>query len=84
MCGRRVLCISLILFLLFSQWSAISYGDESASSGPESILAKYHEIEKELEIISGTVPFYVESSVNKNTSHVDKRWTPEIGQLYKV
>ena len=63
--------LSLILFLLFSQWSTISYGDESARSGPESIFAKYHETEKELEIISGTVPFYVESSVNKNTSHVD-------------
>jgi hypothetical protein len=57
MCGRRVPCFSLILFLLFSQWSAISYADESPRSGPESILAKYHEIEKELEIISGIVPF---------------------------
>jgi hypothetical protein len=53
--------------LLFSQWSAISYGDESPLSEPESILAKYHEIEKDLEIISGIIPLYVESSVNKNT-----------------
>lgn len=56
MCGRRIQCFCLILFLLFSQWSAISYGDESPRSGPESILAKYQPIEKELEIISGIVP----------------------------
>ncbi len=69
--GNRVLCLFLISFLLFSQWGAISYGDDSPRSGPESLLDKYHEIEKELEKNSGPVPFYVESSVNKNASYVD-------------
>lgn len=69
--GNRVLCLFLISFLLFSQWSAISYGDDSSRSGPESLLGKYHDIQKELEKNSGPVPFHVESSVNKNASHVD-------------
>lgn len=67
---NRVLCVFLISFLLFSQWSAISYGDGSRS-GPESLLDKYHEIEKELEKNSGPVPFHVESSANKKATRVD-------------
>jgi hypothetical protein len=69
--GDRVLCLFLISFLLFSQWGAISYGDDSSRSGPESLLDKYHEIEKELENNSGPVPFHIESSVDTNASHVD-------------
>jgi hypothetical protein len=69
--GNRVLCLFLISFLLFSQWGTISYGDDSSRSGPGSLLYKYHEIEKERENNSGAVPFYIESSVNKNASHVD-------------
>jgi len=61
----------LILFLLFSQCYAISYGNDSAHSGPESLLNKYLEIEKELEKNSGSVPFLVESSTNTNASLVD-------------
>jgi len=71
MTGNRIICLFLISFLLFSQFSAISYGDDSSRSGPESLLDKYHEIEKELGKNQGPVPFYIESSVNKNTSHVD-------------
>ena len=69
--GNRILCLFLISFLLFSQWGAISYGDDSSRSGPESLLDKYHEIGKELEKNSGPVPFHVESSVNKNAAHAD-------------
>jgi hypothetical protein len=58
--------------MLFSQWDAMSYGNYSSRSGAQSILDKYHEIEKELEQKnSGPVPFHVESAENKNTSHVD-------------
>ena len=71
MSRNRILCFFLISFLLFSQWGAISYGDDSSRSGPEFLLDKYHTIEKELEKNSGPVPFYVESSENKNASHVD-------------
>jgi len=68
----RVLCLFLIVsFFSSSQWGAISYGDDSSRSGPESLLDKYHEIEKELENNSGPVPFHIESSVDTNASHVD-------------
>ena len=68
----RVLCLFLIVsFFLSSQWGEISYGNESLPTGRESLIDKYHEIEKELEKNSGYVPFYVESSVSKNASHVD-------------
>src|SRR5208337_2290010 len=69
--GDRILCLFLISFLLFSQLGAIAYGNDSSRSGPEPLLDKYHEIEKELEKNSGPVPFYIESSVNKNASRVD-------------
>ena len=68
---NRVLFIFLISFLLFPQCGAISYGDDSSRSKPESLLDKYHEIKKELDKNSGPVSFYVESSVNKNVSRVD-------------
>ena len=66
-----VLCFFLISFLLFPEWGAISYGDESSRSGRESLIDKYHKIEKELEKSSFAIPFYVESSVSKNAAHVD-------------
>jgi hypothetical protein len=69
--GNRVLCFFLISFLLFSEWGAISYGDESSRSGRESLIDKYHKIEKELEKSALAIPFYVESSVSKNAAHVD-------------
>lgn len=69
--GNRVPCLFMISFLLFYQWGAISYGDDSSRSGPESLLDKYHKIEKGLEKNSGPVPFFIESSVNKNASNVD-------------
>ena len=69
--GYRVLCFILISLLLFLQWGALSYGDESSHSGPEFLLYKYHAIERELEKGSGPAPFHVESSVNQNTSHID-------------
>jgi len=69
--GKSFLCVFLISLLLFLQLAAISYGDDSSRSGPEFLLDKYHEIEKELEKNSGPVPFHVESSANKNASQVD-------------
>ena len=69
--GYRILCLFLISFLLFSQSGAIAYGDDSSRSGPEFLLDKYHELEKELEKNYGPVPFHVESSANKNASQVD-------------
>jgi hypothetical protein len=56
--------------LLFSQWGAISYGDDSHSR-PESLLDKYNEIEKELEKNSGPIPFHVESFANNRACRVD-------------
>ena len=68
----RVLCLFLVIsFFLFSQWCEIPYADDSLHTGHESLIDKYHKIEKELEKSSLAIPFYVESSVSKNTSHVD-------------
>jgi hypothetical protein len=39
--------------------------------GHGSLVDKYHKIEKELEKSSLTIPFYLESSVRKDASHVD-------------
>jgi hypothetical protein len=69
--GIRIICLFLISFLAFSQWGAISYGDDSSHTGPAFLLDKYQEIEKNLEKNSGPVPFYITSSANKNASHVD-------------
>ena len=68
----RVLCFFLVIsFVLFSQWCEISYADDSLHIGHESLIEKYHKIEKELEKSSLTIPFYLESSVSINASHVD-------------
>ena len=68
----RVLCLVLVIsFFLFSQWCEIPYADDSLHTGHESLIDKYHKIEKELEKSSLTIPFYLESSVSKNASHVD-------------
>jgi hypothetical protein len=68
----RVLCLFLaISFFLFSQWCEIPYADDSLHPGHESLIDKYHKIEKELEKSSLTIPFYLESSVSKKASHVD-------------
>ncbi len=69
--GNRVLCLFLISFLLFSQWGEISCGDNSLRTGHESLIDKYHKIEKELQKSSFAVPFFIESSVSKNAAHVD-------------
>ena len=69
--GNRIQYLFLISFLLFSQWCATAYGNESPPAGPESLLKKYHKIQKALDKNSGPFPFYVESSVNKNASRVD-------------
>ena len=61
----------IISFFLSSPWCEISYGDESLSTGRESLINKYHKIEKKLEKNSGPLPFYIESSVSKNASRVD-------------
>jgi len=68
----RVLCLFLVIsFFLFSPWCEIPYADDSSHTGHEFLIDKYHKIEKELEKSSLTIPFYVESSVSKNASHVD-------------
>jgi hypothetical protein len=68
----RVLCLFLVIsFFLFSQWCEIPYADDSLHTGHESLIDKYHKIEKELKKSSLTIPFYLESSVSKNASHVD-------------
>ncbi len=72
MCVTRVLCLFLVIsFFLFSQWCEIPYADDALHAGPESLIDKYHKIQKELENSSLTIPFYLESSVSKNASHVD-------------
>jgi hypothetical protein len=68
----RVLCLFLaVLYFLSSQWCEISYANESLPAGRESLIDKYQKIEKELEKSSFYIPFYIESSVSKNVSHVD-------------
>lgn len=69
--GLGISCLLLISFLLFPQWAALSYADDSSHSMPVSLLDKYHDIEKELEKNTGPVPVYVESSEDKNVTHVD-------------
>lgn len=69
--GNSVLCLFLISFLLFSQWGAVSYGDDSSRLGPESLINKYHKVEKELRESPSAVPFSIESFVSKTASHVD-------------
>jgi hypothetical protein len=72
MSAIRVFCFSLIIsFFLSSQWCEISYGDESLSTGRESLINKYHKIGEKLEKNSSPVPFHIESSVSKNASRVD-------------
>ena len=69
---NRVLCLFLaVSFLLSSQWSEISRGDDSLPVGRESLIDKYHKIEKELEKSTFAIPFYIESSVTQNASQVD-------------
>jgi hypothetical protein len=68
----RVLCLFLVIsFFLFSPWCEIPYADDSLYTGHEFLIDKYHNIEKELEKSSLTIPFYLESSVSKNASRVD-------------
>lgn len=64
-------CFFFVLFFLFSQSYAISYGNDFAPLGPESLIHKYHEIQKELEKNSGPTSFNIESSANKTASLVD-------------
>ena len=67
-----VLCLFLIIsFFLSSQWYEISCGNESLPAGRESLIDKYHKIEKVLEKSTLAIPLYVESSVNKNAARVD-------------
>jgi hypothetical protein len=68
----RVLSLFLAISLLLSfGWCEILYGDDSLPAGHEFLIDKYHKIEKELETNSFAVPFYIESFVSKNTSHVE-------------
>ena len=68
----RVLCLFWVIsFFLFSRGCEIPYADDSLHKGHESLIDKYHKIEKELEKSSLPIPFYLESSVNKDTSRVD-------------
>lgn len=69
--SRVILCLFVISCLQFYQGGALSYGDDSQRSGPESLLDKYHELAKTLENSSSPVPFYIESSENKNGSYSD-------------
>lgn len=37
----------------------------------ESLIDKYHKVEKELDKSPSAIPFFIESAVSKNASHVD-------------
>jgi hypothetical protein len=68
----RVLCLLLAVSLLLSSlWCEISCGDDSLPVGRESLIDKYHKIERELRKSSFALPFFIESSVSKNASQVD-------------
>jgi hypothetical protein len=70
--ATRVLCLFLVVFfILSSQWCELLYGDDSLPAGHQSLIDKYHTIEKELQKSSFPIPFFIESSVSKNASHVD-------------
>jgi hypothetical protein len=57
----RVLCLFLVIsFFLFSQWCEIPCADDSLHTGHESLIDKYHKIEKELGKSSLTIPFYLD------------------------
>ena len=67
----RVLCLFLVIsFFLFSQWCEIPYADDSLHTAHESLIDKYHKIENELGKSPFDIPFYVESSVSNNASHM--------------
>lgn len=60
-----------ISLLLLSGWCEISYGDDSPHTGPEFLINNYRKIEKDPEMNCSAIPFYPESSVSNNASHVD-------------
>ena len=60
----------LLLFFLSCRWEEISYGGDSLRTA-ESLIDKYHRIEKELETSSLPIPFHLESAVTNNASHAD-------------
>lgn len=79
----RVLCISLaVSFFLSHQWSAFSYGNDSLPNGHEALIDKHQKFVKELYKSSFAIPFYIESSVSKNASHVDIYGT--IGYSFEI
>ena len=68
----RVWCLSLkVLFFLSFQWCEISYGNGLLPTVHEYLIDKYNKIEKELNKSAFDIPFYLESSISKNTFHVD-------------
>jgi len=54
----RVLCFFLVISIFSPQWCEISYGDDSLRTGRESLIDKYHKIEKELGKSPFDIPFY--------------------------
>jgi hypothetical protein len=67
-----VVCLFLVIsILLFTRWCNILYGNDSLSTGRESLIDKHHQIESKLEKSSFGIPVYLESSVEQNASHVD-------------
>ena len=71
------LLVFLVSLFLFSQWCEISYGNDSAHIGRESLIDKHNTIEEELAKSPSAVPFFIESSTDKNASIVDVYGTME-------
>ncbi len=71
MCTTRLIGLFLASSFLFSQWCKISCGADSAFTGRQNLIDKYHTIEKDPGKAHSTVPFSIESSMSKNASTVD-------------
>lgn len=70
--AASVLCIFMTAsFFLSPQWSEFSYANNSLPNGHEALIGKHQKFVEELEKSSFAIPFYIESSVSKNASHVD-------------
>ncbi len=75
---RTFILISVLVLCPVSLFAATSstvpdaeHSNEPSHIVRESLIDKYHEVEKELGKSHFAIPFFIESAVSKNASHVD-------------
>jgi len=68
-----VICLFVLVstFLYLLKGVIFLYSDDSLRTGHESLIDKYHKIERELRKSSFANLFLIESSVSKKASYVD-------------